>query len=573
MAKPVGWYLAELKRRRVYRVAIVYAVVAFAIWQVADILFPGLGLPDTAVSLVLILTILGFPIALVLAWAYEVTPEASTEPTPARQTHSERATREDASPVSDKGSIAVLPFENLSAEPDSEFFADGVTEEITHTLAQFAGIRVVARTSAFAFKGRAADVRDVARQLNVSHVLEGSVRRVGQRLRITAQLIDAHDGYHLWSERFDRDLDDVFTIQEEIAGQIAEQLSSRLPADAGRPAAASRRELQPAPNLTAYDAYLRGRQRQAVFDPGSLITAIDCFQEAIRADPQFAHAHAALAESYSAQAIGLGLASRDTMPKAKAAADRALELAPELADGHVARALVALFYDREYDSAKRGLDRALELNPNSADAYLWSEFYWTYIARDYEAALAATKRAQELSPLDPSIRSRLGTVHYLFGQLDKALVYYRALTRAEPDYPIFHMGLGDVLMRLGDVEEGAAEANRALEMIGLDQAAGGPLGVAGSARGLMGDEEGARAMLSVLELRAEAGYVTAFWQATVYGGLGQMDDAFVYLEQALEQRDCNLIYICAAPRQLGFRDDPRLPSVLERLNLSHLTER
>ena len=426
---------------------------------------------------------------------------------------------------------------------------------------------MIARTSSFRFRDDR-DVREIARLLDVTHLIDGSVRKAGDRVRITAQLIDAQGGFQLWSQRYDRELDDVFAIQEEIATQIANRLSARL-ADADQENV-PRRHLRQVADLTAYDAYLRGRHQQALFDANLLGTAVDCFQEAIDTDPQFAPAYAGLAEAYSIQAIGLGLARHDTMPRATEAADRALDLAPELPDAHVARAIVDLLYNRKYHRAKLGLDRAIALNPSYADAYVWSEFYWTYIAGDYDAAVRATTRAEELSPLDPTIRCRLGVVHNIFGRLDRAVDNLRALTNAEPNHAIFHMILADALGRRGDNEESKEAGERALAMSKLDRAMIATLGTVGAHRGLAGDERGARVLLAELERRAKAGYLTAYWQSSVYAGLGRLDEAFACLDEALEQRDCNLIYVYATPRRFRLHDDPRFASLLERLNLSHL---
>ncbi len=568
MGRSIGWYLTELKRRKVYRVAAVYVLVAFGVWQVADIAFPGLGLPDSAVTFVLVLTILGFPLAMVLAWAYEVRPEpapvdhdatpdvAGRPPddvdegssTPQRAGHDPTVAAGSLDP-----SIAVLPFENLSAAEESGFFADGITEEITHMLAQFPGMRVVARTSAFAFKGEAVDIREVAGKLNVSHVLEGSVRRAGDTLRITVQLIDAAAGYHVWSERYEREVGDVFAVQDEIADRVARQLSVGLQADTTVSGfTANDRDAVSTEHVGAYDAYLRGRQQRSRFDPQGLATAIEHFTEALALDPEFAPAHAAISEALSAQSIGLGMASHDTMPRARESAERALALAPDLADAHVARALVALFYERDYGAAKKGFDRALALNPSHADAYIWSEFYWTYVAGVFESALAATRRAQELSPLDPSIRVRYGTVLYIFGRLDEAEECFRKLVAANPNSPLGRVGLGDTLLRMGRFDEAVAEVDRALEM---------------GFRGVAGDVNGAREVLSHLQRRAGAGFVTAFWQAIVHSSLGEMDDAYRCLDQALDEGDANLLYIQVAPREIGLRDDPRYAGILERLHL------
>jgi len=567
----------------VYRVAGVYAVVAFAVWQVADIAFPGLGLSDAAVTLVLVLTILGFPLALVLAWAYEVRPEAPPDhddgaredalaagdatvvaTTDVRQTEAGTAPPEDG-----PSSIAVLPFENLGTGADNEFFADGVTEEITHTLARSGALRVVARTSAFAFKGRASDIREVAGLLHVTHVLEGSVRRSGDRLRITVQLIDARRGFHIWSERYDRAVGDVFDIQDEIAARVARQLSSELSGASPTRASSERsdRPVHSTGNVAAYDAYLRGRHLGGSFDPHAIREAIEEYRVALAADPDFAPAHAALAAAYSGQAIGLGVASHDTMPRARAAADRALELAPDLPDAHVARALVSLFYERRYAEAKRGFDRALSLNPSYADAYMWSEFYWTYIARVYESAIAANTRALELSPLDLTWRVRRGAVYFLFGRLEEAEAFLRQLVADHPEYGLGWMALGDTLIRMERFEEAASMVDRALEVIGPDMAPGAPMGIAGAGRALAGDERGARELLAELERRAGMGFMTSFWQATILAALGDRDACFRRLEQAYEENDCNLLYIMAAPAQYGIRDDPRFARLVERVGL------
>jgi serine/threonine-protein kinase len=573
--KSPGWYLSELKRRKVYRVAGVYALVAFGVWQVADIAFPGLGLPDSAVTLVLILTLLGFPIALVFAWAYELRPEdARPEETPLEEERPAEAGAAGVRPTAghvagDGASIAVLPFENLSAGPETEFFADGITEEITHTLAQSLGLRVVARTSAFAFKGQAADIREIAGKLSVSHVLEGSVRRAGDKLRITVQLIDAGAGFHIWSERYDREMGDVFAVQDEIADCVAHQLSAELPA-AGAEAGPGGARTSSEVNVSAYDAYLRGKQVLASFDPRSIASGIRHFEESIELDPDFAPAHAALAGSYSAQAIGLGITSHDTMPRARAAADRALALDPGLADAHVARALVSMFHERDYQAAKERLDRALTLNPNSAQAYLWLEFHWTYIVPNFEAAVAATTRAQALSPLDPSIRVRLATVYFLFDEYDRAETYLREMLANEPAAPMVLVSLADTLTRTGRAAEGLVHAERALQILGETEAPGAPIGITGALRGLTGDRQGALALLATLETRASMGFVTSFWQAAIHGGLGDLDQAFECLDRAYEEGDCGLLYIYAAPAELGLRGDPRMPGMLDRLNLSHL---
>jgi TolB-like protein len=398
LADGIRGFLRELKRRKVYHVAVVYAAIAFLIWQVADIAFPALGLPDSAMTFVLVITVLGFPIAVVLAWAYEVSPEGRAR---ANSEESARAAPPDAPSESGarraiQRSVAILPFDNMSPEPESEYFSDGITEEITNSLARIKDLRVAARTSAFTFRGSRVDVREIGEKLDVAYLVEGSVRRAGDRLRITAQLIDTSNGYHLWSERFERDLGDVFAIQDEISEHVTRQILAELPAGTETPV------LPRTDFLDAYDAYLKGRHHRHLFNPDSLIEAIAWYTRSLEADPHYAPAYAGLAEAYTIQSLGFAMRpSRETMPKAREVADKALELDPDLPDAHIARALVAMFYEWDYPSAKRGLNRAIDLSPSLANAHMWSEFYWTYVEHDYEEALSAIRRAIELNPLEP----------------------------------------------------------------------------------------------------------------------------------------------------------------------------
>ena len=318
--------LAELKRRKVYHVAVAYVVAAFAVWQVADIALPSLGLPDTAVTLVLALSMLGFPLALVLAWAYEVRPEEPAVDT-VNGTSSPEAAVPDALPIPDvrgEPGIAVLPFKDMATQAGSEYFTDGITEEVTHALARVKGLRVAARTSAFAFREGQEDVPHIGRALGVQWIVEGSVRRHGERLRVTAQLIEAETGYHRWSERYERQIGDVFEVQDEIVNSLTATLLSHLPS----PGTA---HVPTTSNMAAYDAYLRGRHLTRRFDPRSVKEAESVFREAIALDDEFAPGHAALAEVLTFQAVAFGVApAAALMPEAREAAERALTLSPEL---------------------------------------------------------------------------------------------------------------------------------------------------------------------------------------------------------------------------------------------------
>jgi len=589
-------FLAELRRRKVYHAAGVYAVVAFVVWQVADIAFPSLGLPQIAVTVVLVFTVLGFPVALVLAWAYELRPEEPAagvapkeprnQPTPAPSSAEPELTTVTSGtlPSPRPGSVAILPFASLSAESGSEYFADGVTEEITNVLAGLAHLHVAARTSAFAFKGQQADIREIGRRLNVSYVVEGSVRRASDAIRVTAQLIDAATGYHLWSQRFDRAAGDVFEIQDEIARAVADRLSLQardtgVPEPAGGSAQVvgapagplqtpTPRPVARTPDMGAYDAYLKGRQLLANFAVDAVVEGASRFEEAIAIDPDFAAAHAGLAEALTMQSIGFQVRpERETMPRALREAETALSLDADLPEAHLARALGAMFYEWDHQTAKVAFDRAVELGPSVARMYMWREFYHTYVEHDYEAAIAANRRAQELNPLDPAPRSREGTCHYLFGEYERATAVFQVMLAEWPRLSVLHAGMADTRTRQGRIDEAIEWMEQAVEY-------GGPtvawLGILGGLYGLHGDVDRGRGLIRQLEARAAEGYVSSFWLAIAWAGLGELDTAFSCLDRGLDERDSNLLYTFDAPRAFGLHGDPRIADVLRAVGLSHL---
>ncbi len=451
----------------------------------------------------------------------------------------------------------------MSPEEEGGYFADGITEEITNVLASLADLHVTARTSAFMFKGKHADIREIGRQLGVSYLVEGSVRRAGDTLRITAQLIDTTTGYHLWSERFDRSAGAVFEIQDEIAGAVAERLSAqvRLSGNAPRPVARSS-------ELPAYEVFLKGRQFMASFDGNVVVKAAACFEESIALDPEFAAARAGLAEALTLQSIGFQVKpEKETMPRARQEADLAIKLDPNLPESHLARALIAMFYEWDYRAAKAAFDRAGELGPNIARVHMWREFYFTYVEHDYDAAIAANARAQKLNPLDISLNYREITVRYLFGDLDEAENLLRNMLKEMPDVPVLHLGLADTLVRQGRIDEAVATMERALEL-------GGSLvmlvGIMAGFYGLQGSVDKAQALLRQLKTRSSEGYVSNFWLAVAQAGLGDLDAAFASLEAASTDRDSNLLYTFHFPRAFGFHSDPRFPGVLRTIGLAHL---
>jgi TolB-like protein/cytochrome c-type biogenesis protein CcmH/NrfG len=560
MAIKVRNFLKELRRRKVYHVAVMYVVVGWGVSQGAEFLLGDvLTLPKVVWQTVMGLVILGFPIALVLAWAYEVRPE--------HEASEDEPTEADRSPAGDLAgsgttdpSIAVLPFESLSSDPEGDYFADGITEEITNALAKQRGLRVAARTSSFAFKDERIDIREIGKKLNVAHVVEGSVRRSERALRITAQLISAEDGYHLWSEQFERDHGDVFRIQEEIALSVAGRLLEEV---AGVELASI-----PKAELSAYDSYLKGRQSLAAFSPHTLAEAVGHFETAIRLDDRFAPALASLAEALTMQSIGFSShPPRETLPRAGESAARALELDPQMPEAHLSIALFKMYWERDYQGANEALDRALDLNPNFANAHLWAEFYATYVEYDFQKALASLQQARRLSPLDIRYRGRLGTVNMLFGEYEVAERLFWEEVADDATDPMPHVGLADTYLRSGRADEAVARAEVALELGGRHPVFLGACGVFFGAGGV-GDK--AEELLQELEELTSQGRGSKCWLGLAYAGLDRMDQAFASLTEAAEEKDGSMIYLFHAPRELGLHQDPRFSPLLEQLNLGHL---
>ena len=568
MAIQIRNLLSELRRRKVYRVAAVYIVVGLGILGAAEVILDPLGLTGVR-AYVVIFVLLGFPIALVLAWAYEVRPEGPVSESERSEADGKLAEAVDAgaipipaSPSMDLQSIAVLPFDSMSSDPEGDYFADGITEELTNALAKQKGLRVAARTSAFAFKNQPVDIREIGKTLEVSHVIEGSVRRTDEALRITAQLINTTDGYHVWSEQFDRSHGDVFRIQEEIAGSVVQKLLGELPED--------RRPVIATADLSAYDSYLKGRHAIAQFHPATLQEGVEHFETAIEMDSRFAPALAGLAEALTMQSIGFSTRpGLEVMPRAEKAASRALELDPSLPEAHLARALAYMYGQWDYPAAKEEMDRALALNPNSAEAHFWAEFYWTYIRHDFENAIAANRRAVELSPLDSRIRGRFATVNYLFGELKTAEEVLREELAENPNHPLPHVSMADTLVRMGRFDEAIPHSEEAARLGGRAHAF---LGMLAGFYGLAGNQAAAASLLEELEDRQRASYTPGFWMAVAYGGAGRIDDAFAALERAVVEKDSNLLYLFFSPRAAGMHDDPRFDDILRRIGLEHLLQ-
>jgi TolB-like protein/Tfp pilus assembly protein PilF/tRNA A-37 threonylcarbamoyl transferase component Bud32 len=452
-------------------------------------------------------------------------------------------------------SIAVLPFANLSGDADFEYFSEGIAEEIINALTQLPGLRVAARTSSFAFRGQGIDLAEVGAKLKVATVLEGSVRRAGNRLRISAQLVNVGGGYRLWSERYDREMTDVFAIQDEIAKAIAARLQVGLGGEGGRlvtPATGS---------LDAYHLYLKGRYYLAQRGLG-LRKALECFDRALALDPNYALAYAGLADACTVLAE-YGLARPNVLrPKARAAVQRALELAPDLAEVHCASGALAFICDWDWPRAARDLRRAVELNPRSVVARQWLSYYLVFIEGGVEDAVAQARRAVELDPLSPLLVMQLGMTLTGAGRYDEAVSSFRRAGDLAPLMFQATIHLGLVFNHLGRSDEAIAPLEVAVTTSGRHPWTLAALAVCYSALGKRADVE---AIHDELLARARREYVQSTILAIVAASLGQMDDTFRLLDRACDEHDGILVYSQRYPFFERLQADPRMERIYRRI--------
>ena len=509
-------FLAELRRRNVFKVAAAYAIVGWLLAQIAVVFSPALRLPEWVPSLVALLLILGFPVAMFLTWAYELTPEG-VKPAP-EMSRSASVARisgrrldfliigllaialgfvmleqyvldehggavESAAAVADAGAgsgdaaapgadaaaptrepagaasprrLAVLPFVSMSGEPEQEYFSDGISEEVLNVLGNMRQLLVSSRTSSFAFKNSNADLRTIANQLGVDHVLEGSVRKAGNRVRITAQLIDVATDSHLWSETFERELTDVFAIQDEIAENVARALEVGLLGER-----AARRSGARTGDVEAHDAYLRGVHYLRRLRSEDLARARAELERAIELDPGYAAAYAELGNAFlAAQSYGL-MEPADALARAEPMIEEALRLDPRLPEGYLARGTLLAMQGRT-SAADDDFRRAVELNTNLARAHFWRARTHFELNRPREAH-AALEKALELDPLDAFFNWSMGNVRLAQGNTEDARAYYRRAIELDPSQPNSYAGLGDVEVAMGRLDEALKHYLRGLD--------------------------------------------------------------------------------------------------------------
>ena len=584
-------FFAELKRRNVYKVAVAYAVVAWLLMQIASQIFPFFEIPNWAVRLVVLLLVIGFPIALIIAWAFEATPEGikRTEAADAAGQRSPggawiyvvligaalsaglffvgrytagRATPQPASEELRRGkqgeataaipqkSIAVLPLLNESGDPGDEYFSDGLSEELIAALAQINGLKVIGRSSSFRFKDRHEESKAIGEKLGVSTLLEGTVRKQDDRVRIVAELVNAADGIALWTRTFDRELRDIFTVQQEIARAVAESLKVTL-------LGSNEKSAQIASNsVEAHNAYLQAHfhfQRRNVEDYRKAITYFD---QAIQIDPNYALAYAERSEAWTM--IGDLTGQRATAyPKARSDAEKAVEIAPALAEAHAALGWVRFFGEWKFAEGLSELNRAKELSPANPTANDLLARVIVYLGRIDEAERQA-RQAVELDPLSVATQFNLGRVLFIAGKLDEADAAGRKVAELQPSASSSHRWQVLVAVQRGDGKAALREAQ-------LEPDDGFRPFELALAHYVQGDRKAADAALADLVANGRNGL--AYQIAQVYAVRGETDKAFEWLQIAFDNRDGGTLSLLIDPLLRDLRADPRYKSLLTKLGL------
>jgi serine/threonine-protein kinase len=578
-----GNFFAELKRRNVYKVAVAYIVAGWALAQGIAQVFPVFDVPNWAIRLVVLLIIIGLPVALVLAWAFEITPQgikrtetADAMPQAGRQknnawiyvvvvgavvsiglfflgryTAGNAASRHSEAAASlPQKSIAVLPLLNESGDPKDEYFSDGLSEELIAALAQISGLKVIGRSSSFRFKDRKEEPKTIGERLGVSTLLDGTVRKQGDRVRIVAELVNAADGIQLWTRTFDRQLKDIFAVQEEIARAVAESLKVTLLGTQENPSQIATN------NVEAHNAYLQGHFHLLRRNVEDFRKAIGYYDQAIELDPRYALAYAERAEAWAFMGDLTG--QRPTAyPKARNDAERAVAIAPALAEARAALGWVRCLADWKFAEGLAELRRGKELSPANPTANDLLARIIVYLGRFDEAERQA-REAVELDPLSTVTQSNLARVLFYAGKLDEADAAARKAAELQPAGAGSHRFQVLIAVQRGDGDAALREAQLEPEE-GFRRF---ELALAHYARG---DRAAADAALADLIAKAREGF--AYQIAEVYAVRGEADKAFEWLQVSFDDRDAGALGLLVDPLLRGLRDDPRYKNLLAKLGL------
>jgi TolB-like protein/Tfp pilus assembly protein PilF len=583
-------FFSELKRRNVYKVAVAYIVAGWALSQGIAQVFPVFDVPNWAIRVIVLLIIIGLPIALVLAWGFEITPlgikrtEAADAMPHAGQQKKHvwiyvvvasglvsiglfflgRYTAGNAtSPQGEAAtallskSIAVLPFESLSEDKSNAYFAEGVQDEILTRLAKVADLKVISHTSTQHFNSAPENLPQIAKQLGVTNILEGSVQKVADQVRVNVQLINALTNAHLWAETYDRKLTDIFAVESEIARSIADTLQAKL--TGSEKTAISEK---PTASSEAYELYLKGRFFWNKRTGADLKTACDYFEKAIAADPQYATAYAGLAESYLLIPEFNAGFPQDYFPKAKAAAQRAIALDESSAQAHAALGLLLCFSDADFIEAEKEFRRAISLNPNYATAHHWFGNALLVALGRFDEAISETRRALELDPLSLVINADVGNTLTNARRYDQAIVQLQRTLALDNKFAYAHWNLGLALYLKGDRAAAIAEYEKA-RALDDDPVT---LGLLGRAYADARENEKALEMMRQLETRSKQQFVRGYLIAIIHVGLGEKNKAIDDLEREYINHDnIDTAWIRVDPMLDPLRGDPRFETLAERI--------
>jgi len=587
-------FFAELKRRNVYKVAVAYAVVAWLLIQAASIFFPAFDAPPWVMKIFIIVIIFGFPMALIFSWAFEITPEGiklESEIAPnksiARRTgrkivamtmalavvaaglfvyqlvrskntvmprQDASAARTEPATVSNK-SVAVLPFDNLSRDPDNAYFCEGVQDEILTRLAKVADLKVISRTSTQHFKSTPDNLPAIAKQLGVAHILEGSVQKASDQVRVNVQLINAMTDAHLWADTYDRKLTDIFAVESEIAKTIAETLQAKITGSEKNSIAKA-----PTANPEAYELYLKGRFFWNKRTGGDLRKSIEYLKQAIAKDPNYALAYAALADSYGLLRFYGGASPAESIVPATAAAKKALELDDSLAEPHASLGLIAT-EELEVHRGVSELERAVQLNPNYATAHHWLSLAFTALGQS-DRSIKELKRAVELDPLSMVINADLSIGYIYARRYDEAEAQARKTLEIDPGSFLAHYYLGMALQLKGRLKEAIPEFQKAVD-VNHDPYSTSML-IQGYARNGQTDE--ARKLLAQLNEMAKSAEVPEYAFALAYTSLGDKDRAIAALEHAFAGGNNSYLFLLPGDPLLDdLRGDPRFEALVQKI--------
>jgi serine/threonine-protein kinase len=538
-------FFAELKRRKVYSVAVTYAVVSWLLIQVVTQVFPPFEIPTWAERLVILAIMLGFPVALVLSWFFDLTRYGVVR-TPDRV----REPKIDLVPPSSSNekSIAILPFSDLSSGHDHDYFSDGIAEEILTALAKIDGLRVAARRSSFWFKGKDAELSEIAEKLNVGHVLEGSVRRDGNRIRISAELIDACEGFTIWSETYEREMQGIFALQDEITRSIVDALKLKLEI----------LPLPPARSTDAYDAYLQGLYLSDKSTEEALRQSLGFFERALKKDPQFSRTWTGVAKSWLWLADAY-VPPLEAYPKVRDAAVRALQLNDDEAEAHVYLAETKRILDWDLDGAEAEFNRAVEIDPNSTPSnYFVAALYAARGERD--KALGYLRRTSKIDPASLWVSNFACELYRYFGLYDEAIAAGERALQLDPTFVAYGEPLLAALYReMGRFDEAIALYEKARSFTGRPG-----FGLAITYARMDRRKEAVQTLNAAAASRR---YTPGDAIAHVHVALHAHDDAIRELERACQERSSSLHTVGIAPEFIPLRSDERFILILKKIGL------